>query len=81
MSFGEAVSSGFHNYATFDGRAVRSAYWYWELFIVLVAIVAAVIDAVLGTYPRTKRLRPGSGLARPRLPLPRRWPVQLVQNR
>ncbi len=49
MSFGEAVSSGFHNYATFSGRAVRSEFWYWQLFEVLVAIVAVVIDAVLGT--------------------------------
>jgi uncharacterized membrane protein YhaH (DUF805 family) len=48
MSFGEAVSSGFHNYVTFGGRAVRSEYWYWQLFTVLVAIVASVSDAVLG---------------------------------
>ena len=49
MSFGEAVSSGFHNYATFGGRALRSEYWYWQLFGLLAAIVAAVSDAVLGT--------------------------------
>jgi uncharacterized membrane protein YhaH (DUF805 family) len=32
MSFVEAVKSCFHNYATFDGRAPRSEYWFFHLF-------------------------------------------------
>jgi len=36
MTFGEAISSGFENYATLRGRASRSAYWYFYLFIFLV---------------------------------------------
>jgi uncharacterized membrane protein YhaH (DUF805 family) len=49
MSFGEAVSDGFTKYATFSGRSSRSAYWYWILFYVLVAIGASILDAVVGT--------------------------------
>jgi uncharacterized membrane protein YhaH (DUF805 family) len=49
MGFGEAISSAFANYFNFSGRATRPAYWYFILFYVIVAIVAAVIDAtVLG---------------------------------
>jgi uncharacterized membrane protein YhaH (DUF805 family) len=49
MSFGEAVSDGFTKYATFSGRSSRSAYWWWILFYVLVAIGASILDAVVGT--------------------------------
>ena len=35
MNFGQAISSGFSNYVNFSGRAVRSEYWYWVLFVVL----------------------------------------------
>src|SRR5687767_4333179 len=51
MGFTEAVKSGFGNYVNFSGRARRSAYWYWALFVLLVTIAANVIDAVLGTAP------------------------------
>jgi uncharacterized membrane protein YhaH (DUF805 family) len=49
MTFGEAVSSGLSKYATFSGRARRSEYWYFFLFNVIVSIVAAIIDAAIGT--------------------------------
>jgi uncharacterized membrane protein YhaH (DUF805 family) len=48
MSFGQAVSSGFSNYATFSGRTPRSGYWWWTLFTILVSLVAAVADSLLG---------------------------------
>lgn len=37
------------NYASFSGRARRSEYWYFALFNMIFAIVAMVIDNVLGT--------------------------------
>ena len=49
MNFTQAISSGFSNYVNFAGRAVRSEYWYWVLFVIVVSIVASIIDAVLGT--------------------------------
>ena len=49
MSFVEAISSCFRNYASFSGRAVRSEYWYWYLFAAIVLIVFGAIDKSL--YP------------------------------
>jgi uncharacterized membrane protein YhaH (DUF805 family) len=47
MNFGQAIASGFRNYATFAGRASRSEYWYWTLFSVLVSVVAGILDAAI----------------------------------
>ena len=48
MGFGQAISAGFSNYVNFSGRACRSEYWYWILFIIIADIVAAIIDQALG---------------------------------
>ena len=52
MSLSQAVSNVLLNkYATFSGRARRSEYWWWYLFITLVGIVANIIDRAAGfTY-------------------------------
>jgi uncharacterized membrane protein YhaH (DUF805 family) len=49
MGFGQAISDGFSQYATFSGRSRRSAYWYWILFSVLVTIAAFLVDSALNT--------------------------------
>lgn len=46
MSFGDAISSCFRNYATFSGRATRAEYWWWTLFNFLVGIVTAFIPFI-----------------------------------
>ena len=48
MSFTEAVSSCFSNYANFNGRARRSEYWYFTLFSILVNVAITVIGTMLG---------------------------------
>lgn len=50
MSFGEAVASGFANYATFSGRASRSEFWLWVLFAIGGAILANIVDAAIFVY-------------------------------
>ena len=52
MSFNQAVSSVLLNkYATFSGRARRSEYWWWYLFVTIVFVVAGIIDKAIGfTY-------------------------------
>jgi uncharacterized membrane protein YhaH (DUF805 family) len=47
MSFFEAIGSGLRNYASFSGRAVRSEYWYFVLFLLIVGIVAELLDFFL----------------------------------
>ena len=52
MSFSQAVSSVLLNkYATFSGRARRSEYWWWYLFVSIVFLVAGILDRAVGlTY-------------------------------
>ena len=47
MNFGQAVSSCFSNYATFSGRATRSEYWYWCLFLFVGGICTIVADVLI----------------------------------
>ncbi|MEJ6390500.1 DUF805 domain-containing protein [Gymnodinialimonas ulvae] len=46
-SFGEAIRVCFSKYVTFSGRASRSEYWFFVLFLVLAGIGATIIDAIL----------------------------------
>ncbi len=48
MNFVQAITSGFNNYVGFSGRAARSEYWYWTLFVIVASLVAGIIDALLG---------------------------------
>lgn len=50
MSFGQAISSVLSKYVTFSGRARRSEYWYWVLFVFLLGVVANILDAVFGLH-------------------------------
>ncbi|MBV1699716.1 MAG: DUF805 domain-containing protein [Hyphomicrobiales bacterium] len=47
MGFWPAITSGFSNYVGFSGRASRSEYWYWALFIALAEIATSIIDTAL----------------------------------
>lgn len=49
MTFSESYKTCFAKFTTWQGRASRSEYWYFTLFGFLVAVVALVIDHVLGT--------------------------------
>lgn len=35
-------------YARFSGRAIRSEYWWFVLFSIIVSIVLTIVDSVLG---------------------------------
>jgi uncharacterized membrane protein YhaH (DUF805 family) len=53
MTFTQAVKTCFRKYITFSGRASRSEYWWFFLFIILGSIVAGFLDALLfgaGSY-------------------------------
>jgi uncharacterized membrane protein YhaH (DUF805 family) len=52
MDFAQAVRTCLNKYAGFSGRAQRSEYWYFFLFMVIVNIVASVVDsAIFGDMP------------------------------
>jgi len=62
MSFGEAVSTCFRNYAVFSGRATRPEYWYWVLFMYLLYIPLtfwAFSTSELATWDSRATVSPG----------------------
>jgi uncharacterized membrane protein YhaH (DUF805 family) len=51
MTFGEAISTCFRKYATFEGRAVRSEFWWFFLFTFLASAAAGIVsDALSGLF-------------------------------
>ena len=48
MGLSEAVKSVFSKYATFQGRASRSEYWYFYLFNILLEIGLLIVGLILG---------------------------------
>ncbi len=50
MSFGQSVSYCLSNYANFSGRARRSEFWWFYLFVVIVQIVVqGLVAVIIGT--------------------------------
>lgn len=49
MSFGEAVKTCLHKYATFKGRARRSEYWFFYLFTVILGFIFGAISRNTGS--------------------------------
>jgi uncharacterized membrane protein YhaH (DUF805 family) len=47
MTFGESISTCFSKYASFDGRASRSEFWWWTLFTFLASAASGLISEML----------------------------------
>ena len=47
MTFGESIKTCFSKYADFNGRATRSEFWWWALFVLLVSAAVGIISEVL----------------------------------
>lgn len=47
MSFGQAISSVFKNYANFNGRARCSEFWFFALFNLIIYLAASVINYLI----------------------------------
>tara|TARA_Y100001958_G_C21189723_1_gene518109 strand:- start:626 stop:997 length:372 start_codon:yes stop_codon:yes gene_type:complete len=48
MQFSESISHCFNNYANFKGRASRSEFWWFNLFVLGLEFAANIWDAALG---------------------------------
>ena len=46
MGFGEAIKTCFNKYATFEGRATRAEFWWWQLFSFLISVTIGLIPFV-----------------------------------
>ncbi|SPJ28240.1 DUF805 domain-containing protein [Falsiruegeria mediterranea] len=54
MGFVDAIKTCLAKYFVFSGRALRSEYWWFVLFVVIVSIALAIVDASLfGMNPET----------------------------
>lgn len=47
MGFGDAVRTCWKKYGDFDGRAIRSEFWWWVLFVALVQSGAAIVLTIV----------------------------------
>lgn len=47
MTFGESISTCFSKYASFEGRASRSEFWWFFLFTVLVSAASGMVSEIL----------------------------------
>jgi uncharacterized membrane protein YhaH (DUF805 family) len=57
QGFGEAIASVFANDANFNGCAVRSEFWYFAVFGLIVGLVVTFIDmALFGGTPALQGL-------------------------
>jgi uncharacterized membrane protein YhaH (DUF805 family) len=43
----KATKNGFSNYFNFNGRASRSEFWYWIIFVFTLIVISKSIDTVL----------------------------------
>jgi uncharacterized membrane protein YhaH (DUF805 family) len=48
MTFGESINSCFSKYAEFNGRASKSEFWWWVLFVLLITIGGHIIGEIPG---------------------------------
>ena len=67
MTFVDAVKKCFTNYVGFTGRAPRSEYWWWVLFVVLASIILSMVSQELSGVFSLAVLLPGIAVAARRL--------------
>lgn len=67
MSFQEAIRVCFQKYADFNGRASRSEYWWFVLFLVLAGLAASMINPIVSGLFTLGTLLPSTAAATRRL--------------
>lgn len=50
MDFMTSVKTVFRKYADFNGRAIRSEFWWFVLFCIIVGMVLGALDAMVFGY-------------------------------
>ncbi len=52
MGFGGAVRAGYANYFNFSGRATRPEYWWFQLWLAIIAIATGIFGVMeIGSQP------------------------------
>ena len=60
MSFMESIQTCISKYATFSGRAQRSEFWWFMLFLLIAQIVLGLIDSMI--FPPTEVMNMASSM-------------------
>jgi uncharacterized membrane protein YhaH (DUF805 family) len=60
VGFGEAISLFFKNYANFQGRSSRGAFWWWFLASFIIGFVLGFVDGMImaGQYSSSGQMMP-----------------------
>lgn len=67
MTFGESIQTCFSKYADFSGRASRSEYWWWALFVFLTTLAAGVVNDKISALFSIAFMLPGLAVGARRL--------------
>lgn len=67
MTFVDAIKTCFSKYADFKGRASRSEYWWYTLFIVLASLALSIVNDKLPMVFALATLLPSIAVAARRL--------------
>lgn len=67
MTFGESIQNCFSKYADFSGRADRSEYWWFELFLILVIVGAGMLGETIANLISLAVLLPSLAVGARRL--------------
>ena len=67
MTFGESIKTCFSKYADFSGRADRSEFWWFELFLVLLIVGAGMVSEMLANLVSLAVLLPSLAVGARRL--------------
>jgi uncharacterized membrane protein YhaH (DUF805 family) len=67
MTFFESIKTCFSKYADFDGRASRSEFWWWVLFVFLASSAASILSPVVSGLFSVGVLLPNIAVATRRL--------------
>lgn len=47
VGFVDAIKMGFKGYVVWNARSTRPEFWWWALFVIVVAIIALILDSVI----------------------------------
>jgi len=67
MTFVDAVKTCFTKYADFNGRAARSEYWWYTLFIIIASVLLSMVSDTVSLLFGLATLLPSIAVAARRL--------------
>ncbi len=67
MTFVKSISTCFSKYADFTGRATRSEYWWWTLFVILASVATVLINEMAYSLFSLATILPGLAVGARRL--------------